>query len=263
LGKREVIAVPPTEWIVVPNIIPPIITPEQYARAKERRKANTKHMVVGKSSAALSMFYRKIFCGGCGKALERKNNGKGDVYSCSTPKIKAGLGCVSGNIGESIISDTVLTVIKQQARLAENIKSLKAEDARTAAVTVDNLRGEIRSLRRLMEKVRSAKLELWEKQQAGNLTREAFQSQNNALAAQSGAYADRIAELENQICGFELQAGQENAFLERFSKQIGIRELSREVVDELIKAVIIHAPDRIEIVLNYADEYGMIEQTGS
>ncbi len=46
-------------------------------------------------------------------------------------------------------------------------------------------------------------------------------------------------------------------------KQIGIQELSHEVVDELIKAVIVHAPDRVEILLNYADEYNMIEQTGS
>ncbi len=264
LGKRNVKAVPPSEWIVVPDIIPPIITPQQYMRVKELREAKTRNKAGrGKSAATLPLFRRKIFCGGCGKALERAKTSKGYVYSCATTKIKAGLGCVSGSVGESMIVSTVLTVIKQQARLAENIKSLKAEDAKASVVTADGLRGEVQKLRRLMEKAHSAKLELWEKQQAGDITREAFQSQSNALTVQANEFTDKIAGLETHIHGLELEAGQENAFVERFSKQVGIEELSREVIDELIKAVIVHAPDRIEILLNYADEYNMIEQTGS
>ena len=69
---------------------------------------------------------------------------------------------------------------------------------------------------------------------------------------------EALSELDTQIRRLELETGQENVFVERFSRQIDIRELSKEVVDEFISSIHIHAPDRIEITLNYSDEYEKI-----
>jgi hypothetical protein len=46
--------------------------------------------------------------------------------------------------------------------------------------------------------------------------------------------------------------------VERFSKQVGITELTRPIVEELISEVKIYTPERIEIVFNYADEYAKL-----
>jgi len=50
----------------------------------------------------------------------------------------------------------------------------------------------------------------------------------------------------------------ENAFVERFSKQTGLQELTRNIVDELILEVKIYSADKIEIVFNFVDEYEKI-----
>jgi len=44
---------------------------------------------------------------------------------------------------------------------------------------------------------------------------------------------------------------------------MGIAELTQSVVDEFIKEVIVYAPGRVEIVLNYADEYLIIVGEGA
>ena len=93
-----------------------------------------------------------------------------------------------------------------------------------------------------------------------SLSREAFKTENEKISSQAADYSRKIAELEAQIRKRETESGQENAFVERFSRQAGINELSREVMDEFIQSVHVYAPDRIEIILNYADEFEKIQE---
>lgn len=61
-----------------------------------------------------------------------------------------------------------------------------------------------------------------------------------------------------------MESFQENTFVENFSIQDGIEKLSKEVVDEFIKEIHVYDSDRIEVTLNYADEYlKMQKQMGS
>jgi hypothetical protein len=66
---------------------------------------------------------------------------------------------------------------------------------------------------------------------------------------------NKITELETQARTLEIAGQEENVFEKRFSQQVGITELTREVVQEFVQRVNVHAPDRIEVVFNYADEY--------
>ena len=163
-----------------------------------------------------------------------------------------------GKITESVVIETALSVLKIQAQFAEKVKSLKAANAKSTTTNISSLRGESQNLQRLIEKANSTKLTLWEKQHAGCMSREAFLSESEKLSNQVTVYSDKIAELETQIRKLELESEQENTFVERFSKQAFITELSRKVVDEFIQAIYIYAADRVEIILNYADEYELI-----
>jgi DNA repair exonuclease SbcCD ATPase subunit len=91
------------------------------------------------------------------------------------------------------------------------------------------------------------------------MTREAYQNETEKLSNQVTAYTDKIAELETQIRRLEIESGQENAFVERFSKQVCINELTRVIVDEFIEAIHVYTSDRIEIILNYKDEFERLQ----
>gem|GEM_PF-3449110 len=164
-----------------------------------------------------------------------------------------------GSISEKAVIETVLSVVKLQAQLAESIKALTTATVKSSAATINELRGESQKLQRLVEKANSTKLTFWENINAGSLSREAFLSESGKLSNQVTAYTEKIAELETEIRRLELESGQENVFVERFSKQVNITELSRVIVDEFIEAIHVYASDRIEVTLNYIDEFEKLQ----
>ena len=238
----------------MPDAFPAIITEEQFKRVREIMKENTKSYNRKPPDTNL-LFYRRLFCGHCGRSLTRRKNCGGYVYFCSTKDMKDGLGCMRGSISESTVIETVLSVVRLQAKLADNVRTLKTKTAKSSSATITELRGESQSLQRLIDKSNSTKLALWEKQHAGDMTRETYQNECEKLSNQVAAYTEKIAELQARICRLEMESGQENVFVERFSKQVFIKELSRAIVEEFIEAIHVYAPDRVEIILNYADEF--------
>jgi len=262
LGNRTVKAVPQSEWIVVPDAFPAIITAEQFARVREISKQNIKTKAINKPNAPVStnlLFCRKIFCGVCGKSLTRQKNKNGYVYYCSTKEVMDGLDCMRGNIKENTVMETVLAVLKIHAQYADDIKALNGANIKSSLSTITDLRGETQNLQKLIEKSNATKLALWEKQHTEIISKETFQVESEKLTEQITAYTKKIAEIEIQIHRLEMESGQENIFVERFSKQVCITELSRKIVDEFIQAIYIYTPERIEVVLNYADEFESIK----
>jgi DNA repair exonuclease SbcCD ATPase subunit len=184
------------------------------------------------------------------------------VYSCYAKEIKKDLGCMSGTISEKAVIDTILSVIRLQAQLADNFQSAKSANIKSVSAKISELRGESVNLQRLIEKSKSAKLALWEKQHSGGISRESYLIESEKLSNQVTAYTEKIADLDEQIRTLEMESGQENVFIERFSRQININELTREIVNEFIQSIHVYAPDRIEITLNYADEFERLSMQG-
>lgn len=251
--KCNVVSTPPSDWIVVPGVIPAIISDEQFRRVRELMAENTRAKVI-KSNAPKPLLYRKVFCGACGQALTRSISSGRYIYCCGTPAYMNGLGCMRGSIRESDVIQTVLAVIRRQADLADSIKCKMAKE-KSPLAEISGLRGEMKNLKKLVGKVNAAKLSLWEKQHMGDISLEAYRREVNKVTSQAADYAQKIAELEKQIRRLEVESEQENVFVERFSRQTGISELSREAVEEFVQAIHVYSRERIEVVLNYADEY--------
>jgi len=81
---------------------------------------------------------------------------------------------------------------------------------------------------------------------------------NERIDEQLAQYTAKIPKIQERICELETESGRENVFVERFSKHVGIQELTRAVVEEFIDEIKVYATDRIEIVFNYVDEYAKV-----
>ena len=92
----------------------------------------------------------------------------------------------------------------------------------------------------------------------GNVTSDAFKDEIEKSDMHIQRCEAQISELQKQVLIFEIEVGRENAFVERFSKQVGLQELTRTIVDELIFEVKIYSSDNIEIIFNFVDEYEKI-----
>jgi hypothetical protein len=256
IGKNKLKRKPESEWIVVPGVIPVIISNQQFEKVRKMMSARASPHLGGTPSSLI--LARKLKCGVCGHAL-RPNKYSGNVhYYCDTRNVIAKQDCLKGYIKEDDIKTAVLAVLRQQISLAEQVMNLKK--AKSTIQTVDGLNGEIQNLRRLIEKSKTTKMSIWEKYHSGTVTKEAFQRESEKLSEQTATYEIKIAELESERKILELQSGEANTFVERHIKYVGITELTREVLDIFVKEILVYSSDRIEVILNFADEYEKVSK---
>jgi hypothetical protein len=204
------------------------------------------------------LFTRKLKCAHCGRAPKANKRANEVKYRCDTAQYTGEYGCQKGFIMEEEIKQAVLTALRQHAAFADEARILLERKAADALPGIDKLHRAIEKQRKSAEKARTAKITLWEKYHLGTLSGEVFQSETEKADAQVKECEGKIAELERRVQELEASTGQENAFVERFGRQVGITELTRPIVEELISEVKIYSPERIEIVFNYADEYAEI-----
>jgi hypothetical protein len=204
------------------------------------------------------LFTRKLKCGCCGRAPKAIKRTYDVKYKCDTADYTDEYGCQKGFIMEADIKQAVLAALQQQVAFADEARRLLEVKTAEATPTIGKLQKEIERLKKSGEKANTAKITLWEKYHLGELSGEAFQRDTEKADKQAIDCERKIAELESRIQELELSTGQENAFVERFSRQAGITELTRPIIEELVREVRIYSPERIEIVFNYADEYAKI-----
>lgn len=260
VGAAKAKPVPRSEWIIVPGAIPAIISEKQYQRVQEVLERSSKRKTTSRPELK-TIFGGKVKCGDCGRMMRYRPRKHGyGLFLCDMYLQSDKYDCTTGKTEESMIYDLVLKTIQDQVALADTAKiQIKSKSSHLYS-KAEALRDKDRALRVEIEKVKVTKMSLWEKHHLGEITREAFQRESEKLTSQITKHEDAIAAYESESKALEMESVRENKYVERFGKQVGIQTLTREVVDEFVKSIYIYAPDRIEIMLNYADEYAHADE---
>ena len=112
---------------------------------------------------------------------------------------------------------------------------------------------EIKKVQQRLERISSLKIEEYEKYVDGKISKDAYVVAKELFNDEESELSGRIRVLESEI---ELQKNPKNEFVEHFKGKQRIEELSRELVAELVDSIYVFDENRIEIVWNFADEYG-------
>jgi len=259
IGKAELVNVPKSEWIVVPNVIPAIIAEEEFQLVNSKITKRNSNTLERKKPKRKLLFAKKLKCGHCGMAMQAVYLKKAIKYYCITSKVNTASKCSASEwVFENDIAKVVFTALKKQIALADKARKMLEARATQVASNIEKLHDEIAQLEQLVDKSRTDKMALWEKYHMGDVTADVFQDEIEKSDMQIQEYEAQISELQKQIISFEMETGRENVFVERFSKQVGIQELTRNIVEELIFEVKIYSTNKIEIIFNFADEYEKI-----
>ena len=265
-GKRRVIEVgkdrckhmPRSEWVVSRNAIPAIISEEQF---KEVNLIVPKQSKPEQKTVNEALLFRgKLKCGQCGKALAAYKTKWGLKYFCRTPKLTEEYGCFLDRLFENEISAVVLAALQHLVSVACEVGgalSVKAKSNKPSAIRITK---EKEALLKLIDKCKTAKMSLWEQYHTKEIAADSFQSKNEKIDNQIKHYNGEIGRLQKEIADLEAAKSQDNAFVQQFSKHTGLQELTRGVVVDLIEEIKVFSAERIEIVFNYADEYGRINE---
>lgn len=257
----------PEDMYIIPDTQEAIVSKEQWDRVQELRKQ--RHRSIRRAERQ-GMFAGLLFCADCGSRLHfctsKSFEGKQDHYVCSS--YKSGRGdCTGHYIREFVLRDIVLERIRAvTAYVRADTEGFQEEWMQCRRDQQEqNIRFNQKNLERL--KKRYADIDkllkrIYEDHVLGALSQERYQK----MAAD---YEEEQEQLELQIEIYEgiVESQQEandnyDAFAALVEKYVDIPELTQTIVNEFIKKIIVHAPEKIngkrtqkvEIIFNFVGE---------
>ena len=251
-------AIPKEEWIRVPGTHEPIIDPETFQKAQSLFNRHIRKPPQQNEVHLLSGFVR---CAKCGRIMSRKTNrhsyGTYHYYRCVTNnKLKNGA-CIKRSIRADRIEKAVLTLLQTTVATCVEYEKLLQEVNRSAARKTQSgsLQRMLKAQKAEREKYMRALVDLYPDWKSGLISQEEYLAIKADLNGKVAKLDEAIGNLESTNAQFSRGVDQKNGFLAHFRKYGTITELTRPMLVELVKEIRVHDGDRLEIVLNFQDEY--------
>ena len=259
-NKRE-------DMYIVEDTQEAIVPKEQWERVQELRKE--RHRTVQRADRE-GMFAGILFCADCGSRLHfctcKNYDGKQDHYCCA--KAKAGRGeCTTHYIREESLRDIVLERIQAvTAYVREDAEGFQEEWMRATRDSQErNIRQDQKQLahaRKRLADLDKLLTRLYEDHVLGSLPEDRYQKMTADYAQEQENLKTEIAVLEEWIETQQEANDSYDRFAALVEKYVDIPVLTSTIVNEFVKKIIVHAPDKssgkrkqeIEIIFNFVGQ---------
>ncbi len=248
--------VEPSEWIVVTNTHEPVVTREQFDRARElagkRREAYRKNL--GKYDALgteENLFPGLVFCAGCGGAMTRYkqvSHGKKVSYAFICRNYAVNLdksGCSYKFLRFGELKAAVLALLAMELALSAEVCRISERESRARLAQAGKLRGTERELGRLERRKERVIRDFL----SGGLRREDYERARELQEREREALSGRMREEGEALArvsgDFLLTALRDAAFWP---------ELTKKLIRAMVKRVAVCEGGRVELQLSYRDE---------
>ena len=231
------------------NTHEPIIDEYTWNIAKQLRNNRKKPTRSGKKS----IFSGLLFCNDCGKKMyfqspvkDLKNK---DHYRCSSYKHDTSL-CTSHYISDEILQVIVLENIQRVISYVKSYEDLFIQEQLEKS-TQDELK-QISKNKKELEKAKNRVIEIdnlfmhiYEDNISGKLTDERFRNLSFNYDKEQQELKQKIEQLKEKLNTTENKSENLNQFLINVKKYTEIKELSIEILNELIEKIVIHQSKKI------------------
>ncbi len=225
------------EIIVVNNCHEAIIPQEIFdsVQTKKRKKE------VGNSYNFL--LTGLIRCGGCGRAMNLTSMAAScRKYVCKYKKYDDN--CIQEKILESEILGIVENCIRTELNKTVNVKAI-LEQARH---TQKNYEKQIQEINKKIEVEKKKKLNYYVQFTKGIIDNERLKEVCDEIDIKVIEYENRRSELsKNKV------SADDTSFVNLFEKYVGLENITREVLVDLIKAIYVYPDKRIKIIWNFKE----------
>ncbi len=239
-------------WIISEDRHESIVSNDDFNIAQTLMREYREREVKYKSR----LFQGRIFCGICGHAMTR-NNKKDAGYFCQTPRYTDAYNCPKEIIPESDISNAILSSIRIYARYAVRMEQLILARSERLKQDRKRLQRQLGSLQSQSERYERDLQELYEKFVDGSMTRDEYVSRKRSLSEQADSVSNEIVKIE-QLIDRQSSANNGSRFVDQYRNYTTVDELTSEMLNELLERVNVYPDGRLEIRLNYADEFDEI-----
>lgn len=256
----------PENYRIFPNTQPAIIEEKVFERVQELRANKRRPTKTGRQG----LFSGLLYCADCGEKLyfctTNSFTPKQEHYVCSNYKSNTGT-CSAHFIREEtlklfvrqrIFDVTAMFIddiqgfqkIVYQQRFAEAEKAVKRQKKE-----LEQARKRIAELDRIFKRI-------YEDDINGTISHERFLKLSSEYEAEQKELTAFVKTEQAAVDTYEQDRADFDSFAAIIRKYVGIRELTPTIVNEFVKKIIVHAPDkstghrrqRIEIVWNFIGE---------
>lgn len=228
----------PYDKRIIRNTQPAVVSEEIFNMANSNKKGNVNNF--SSKQSINNIFSKKIICNGCKHFLTRR----GDKYLCHYSNI-SNLKCYKGRLDKIFLSSLIIDNINTMSNIAQNIKNILESNVDR---NKKNMLEEINKTKKIIKSYKSKKLQIFE-----SFSNNEISEQDYILKSKD--IEDTIEKTEDTLFQLENQKNKSNKFIEEFSKYNNIKELTKDIVENLIEKIIVHYDGSIEIVWRFKDSY--------
>jgi DNA invertase Pin-like site-specific DNA recombinase len=249
IGVHRQVKVNLDDWIVVDNRHEPIISKELFQKAQEQLGGEFRQ-----TNGHVKQDYplhRKVYCGVCGMAIVRRAK-KAPYYRCDTRNSLPDAECCREKIYEQEILDAVTEAIRMQAHCAVEAEHILEARRKQDESRIRLIQEELRSFQMQQNQLNEQTQKLYEAFIDGKLNREMYITKKAALQQRLKEIFEKTESIKRRIFAAK---SEHNRFIESYGKYTQLDELTSEIAIDLLERVTIWPDGRLDISLNYLDEY--------
>ena len=260
----------PENQRIFPNTQPAIIDEQVFARVQELRENKRRP---AKQAERQGLFSGLLYCADCGSKLHfatgKNMTPQQDCYRCSRYKSNTG-DCTMHFIREETLKLFVLQRIFDVTALFFDDAMAFEEAARKqrfqeAEKDAKKRRREIAQAEKRIGELDRIFKHIYEDDISGTISHERFLKLSADYEAEQKELTEQVKAWRQAVENFEQDQADFASFAAIVRKYVGIRELTPTIVNEFVKKIIVHAPDKssghrrqkIELVWNFIGEVSL------
>ena len=260
----------PENQRIFPNTQPAIIDEQVFARVQELRENKRRP---AKQAERQGLFSGLLYCADCGSKLHfatgKNMTPQQDCYRCSRYKSNTG-DCTMHFIREETLKLFVLQRIFDVTALFFDDamafeEAAKKQHFQEAEKEAQKRKREIAQAEKRIAELDRIFKRIYEDDISGTISHERFLKLSADYEAEQRELTEQIKTWREVVETFEQDRSDFDSFAAIVRKYVGIRELTPTIVNEFVKKIIVHAPDKssghrrqkIELVWNFIGEVNL------
>lgn len=253
VGHHHTVKISKAEWITTAGTHDGIVTQEEFDKAQLAMREFVERDGINLGEWVLR---HKVRCGVCGYAMTRSNE-KLPTYYCRTNRVSDAYACPSERVPEADILDALLDGLHVQAMAAVEMSRIWEERHQQEKRDAAAMRKSIAALREVNNKLDRQVKNLYESFALGDISKTEYLAAKAAAIQQKDSAAEHLAELEAKLENTGMDGELQNQFVLRFQPHVeaDMKEITQEILSDLLKEIHIYPGGRLEIIWNYREEY--------
>ena len=260
----------PENQRIFPNTQPAIIDEHVFVRVQELRENKRRP---AKQAERQGLFSGLLYCADCGSKLHfatgKNMTPQQDCYRCSRYKSNTG-DCTMHFIREETLKLFVLQRIFDVTALFFDDamafeEAAKKQHFQEAEKEAQKRKREIAQAEKRIAELDRIFKRIYEDDISGTISHERFLKLSTDYEAEQRELTEQVKTWREVVETFEQDRSDFDSFAAIVRKYVGIRELTPTIVNEFVKKIIVHAPDKssghrrqkIELVWNFIGEVNL------